>query len=450
MITKFRESASSYIEKVIKAAENSNFLKERGFTNIKSTYSNEVTLVNPGDNVHAPSGDYITLRHATPELLKKYPSWNAWTASIKLNGITTSQIELKTEDGENLPLDGDVIESLIREIENMAPSNKDDSPNSFIITPTEHALKVSSEEMGEEQSGADYIATLNANGQIPDDFEWDYSDNGDGMVVYNTTREAIEDWIDDNFLWHDVNVKEAFKENYTKYHYKNHLFESGVKMNAKELINYAQQYFGKATNYGNNGWIFTDSDSGRRAVVRIDTENNVIRCYSKRQGRDAQYEDGIDLNDTADIIRDAFIQKCKYAFNEGGRYQESYSKGYSRAGRLFESEGFDVDDTVKELITFAYEYFGRGEEILDDTWLFTDFETGRSIIIRAIKGNINFYSKRKGRPAQYEDGMDINDLDGLLKDLIIKKIKYAFSEGGRFKESVVRNTLVDRFIQSQY
>lgn len=68
MITKFRESASSYIEKVIKAAENSNFLKEKGFTNIKSTYSNEVTFVNSGDNVHAPSGDYITLRHATPEL----------------------------------------------------------------------------------------------------------------------------------------------------------------------------------------------------------------------------------------------------------------------------------------------------------------------------------------------------------------------------------------------
>lgn len=448
MITKFRESASSYIEKVIKAAENSNFLKEKGFTNIKSTYSNEVTFVNSGDNVHAPFGDYITLRHATPELLKKYPSWNAWTASIKLNGIPTYQIELKTEDGDNLPLDGDVIESLIREIENIAPSNKDDSPNSFIITPTKAALKTASEEMGEEQSGADYIATLNASGQIPDDFEWDYSDNGDGMIVYNTTREAIEDWIDDNFLWKEVDVKEAFKENYTKYHYKNHLFESGVKMNAKQLIDYAQQYFGKATNYGNNGWIFTDSNSGRRAVVRIDTEHNIIRCYSKRQGRDAQYECGIDLNDTADIIRDAFIQKCKNAFSEGGRYQEYY-ESYSRAGRLFESEGFDVDDTVKELITSANEYFGRGEAILDDTWLFTNFETGKSIIIRAIKGNINFYSKRKGRPGQFEDGMDINDIDGLLKDLIIKKIKYALSEGGRFKESVVRNTLVDRFI-SQY
>ena len=448
MITKFRESASSYIEKVIKAAENSNFLKEKGFTNIKSTHSNEVTFVNSGDNVHAPSGDYITLRHATPELLKKYPSWNAWTASIKLNGITTSQIELKTEDGENLPLDGDVIESLIREIENIAPSNKDDSPNSFIITPTKAALKTLSEEMGEEQSGADYIATLNSSGQIPDDFEWDYSDNGDEMIVYNTTREAIEDWIFENFLWKDVIVKEVFKENYTKYHYKNHLFESGVNMNAKELIDYAQQYFGKATEYGNNGWLFTDSNSGRQAIVRISNEEGVIRCYSKRKGRDARYECGIDLNDTADIIRDTFIQKCKKAFSEGGRYQEYY-ESYSRAGRLFESEGFDVDDTVKELITFAHQYFGRGEEILDDTWLFTNFETGRSIIIRAIKGNINFYSKRKGRPGQFEDGMDINDLDGLLKDLIIKKIKFALSEGGRFKESVVRNTLVDRFI-SQY
>ena len=270
------------------------------------------------------------------------------------------------------------------------------------------------------------------------------------MIVYNTTREAIQSWIDDNFLWKEADVKEVFKENYTKYQYhKNHLFESGVKMNAKELINYAQQYFGKAGNYGNNGWIFTDSDSGRRAVVRIDTEDNVIRCYSKRQGRDAQYECGIDLNDTAGLIRDAFLQKCKYALSEGGRYQESYSRGYSRAGRLFESEGFDVDDTVKELISFAHQYFGRGEEILDDTWLFTDSETGRSMVIRAIKGNINFYSKRKGRPGQFEGGMDINDIDSILKDLIIKKIKFALSEGGFFKESVVRNTLVDRFI-SQY
>ena len=38
----------------------------------------------------------------------------------------------------------------------------------------------------------------------------------------------IEDWIDDEFLWKEVTVKEAFKENYTKYHYKNHLFEQGV------------------------------------------------------------------------------------------------------------------------------------------------------------------------------------------------------------------------------
>ena len=45
------------------------------------------------------------------------------------------------------------------------------------------------------------------------------------MIVYNTTREAIEDWIDDEFLWKEVTVKEVFKENHTKYHYKNHLFE---------------------------------------------------------------------------------------------------------------------------------------------------------------------------------------------------------------------------------
>lgn len=219
-------------------------------------------------------------------------------------------------------------------------------------------------------------------------------------------------------------------------------------MNTKKLIDYAQQYFGKATNYGNNGWLFTDSNSGRQAIVRISNEEGFIRCYSKRKGRDAQFEDGINLNDTADIIRDAFIQKCKKAFSEGGRYQEYY-ESYSRAGRLFESEGFDVDDTVKELITLAHQYFGRGEEILDDTWLFTNFETGRSIIVRAIGSKINFYSKRKGKPGQFEDGMDINDIEGLLKDLIIKKIKFALSEGGRFKESVVRNTLVDRFI-SQY
>ena len=374
MITKFRESASSYIEKVIKAAENSNFLKEKGFTNIKSTYSNEVTFVNSGDNVHTPSGDYITLKHATPELLEEHPSWNAWTASIKLNGITTSQIELKTEDGDNLPLDGDVIRSLIREIENMAPSNKDDSPNSFT-------------------------------------------------------------------------VKEVFKENHTKYHYKNHLFESGVNMNKVELMKKAQMYFGRATGYGNNGWLFTDDETGRQAIVEF--EGNKIRFSSKRQGRSAQFEDAIDLDNLDDLIKETFIQKCKKAFSEGGRYQESYSKDYSRAGRLFESEGFDVDDIVKELFNFANQYFGKGEVIIDDTVLFTDNETGRSIIVRAIGSKISFYSKRKGRPGMFEDGMDVSDTNGLIEDAVIDKIKYALSEGGRYKESVVRNTLVDRFI-SQY
>lgn len=450
MITKFRESASSYIEKVIKAAENSNFLKEMGLTNIKSTYSNEVTLVNPGDNVHAPSGDYITLRHATPELLKKYPSWNAWTASIKLNGITTSQIELKTEDGDNLPLDGDVIGSLIREIENMAPSNKDDSPNSFIITPTKTALKTLSEEMGEEQSGADYIATLNANGQIPDYFEWDYSDNGDGMIVYNTTREAIHDWIDDNFLWHDVDVKEAFKENYTKY-YKNHLFESGVNMNKVELMKKMQMHFGRATSYGNNGWLFKNDDNGSQCLVEI--EGNTIRFSSKSQGRTGQFEDAIDLDDIYDVIKDTFTRKCKWAFSEGrgyDRYDESYSRSYSRAGRLFESEGFDMDDTVKQLIDFANQYFGPGETIIDDTWLFTNHKTGRSIIVRAIGSKISFYSKRKGRPGQFEDGMDIRNTDELIEDAVIDKINHILGKGRYYRESVVRNTLVDRFIESQY
>lgn len=446
MTTKFRESASSYIEKVIKAAENSNFLKEKGFTNIKSTYSNEVTFVNSGDNVHAPSGDYITLRHATPELLKKYPSWNAWTASIKLNGIPTSQIELKTEDGDNLPLDGDVIGSLIREIKNIVPSNKNDSPNSFIITPTEHALKTASEEMGEEQNETDYIATLNASGQIPDDFEWDYSDNGDGMIVYNTTREAIEDWIDDNFLWKDVTVKEAFKENYTKYH-KKHLFESGVNMNKVELMKKAQMYFGRATSYGNNGWLFKDDETGRQALVQF--EGNKITFSSKKQGRDAQFEDAIDLDNIYDLIKDTFVRKCKWAFSEGHGYKESYSRGYSRAGRLFESEGFDVDDTVEELINFANQYFGPGEAIIDDTWLFTDHNTGRSIIVRAIGSKINFYSKRKGRPGQFEDGMDISDTNGLIEDAVIDKINSVLGKGRYYRESVVRNTLVDRFI-SQY
>lgn len=57
----------------------------------------------------------------------------------------------------------------------------------------------------------------------------------------------------DNFLWKDVIVKEVFKENHTKYHYKNHLFEQGVKMNKVELMKKAQMYFGRATGYGNNG-----------------------------------------------------------------------------------------------------------------------------------------------------------------------------------------------------
>ena len=46
-----------------------------------------------------------------------------------------------------------------------------ESASSYIEKVIKAALKTLSEEMGEEQSGADYIATLNASGQIPDDFE---------------------------------------------------------------------------------------------------------------------------------------------------------------------------------------------------------------------------------------------------------------------------------------
>lgn len=218
-------------------------------------------------------------------------------------------------------------------------------------------------------------------------------------------------------------------------------------MNRVELMKKAQMYFGRATGYGNNGWLFTDDETGRQAIVEF--EGNKIRFSSKRQGRSAQFEDAIDLDDLDDLIKETFIQKCKKAFNEGGRYQESYSKGYSRAGRLFESEGFDVDGIVKELFNFANQYFGKGEVILDDTVLFTDNETGRSIIVRAIGSKISFYSKRKGRPGMFEDGMDVSDTNDIIEDAVIDKIKYALSEGGRYKESVVRNTLVDRFI-SQY
>ena len=300
--------------------------------------------------------------------------------------------------------------------------------------------------MGEEQSGADYIATLNASGQIPDYFEWDYSDNGDEMIVYNTTREAIEDWIYDNFLWKDVIVKEAFKENYTKYHYKNHLFESGVNMNKVELMKKMQMHFGRATSYGNNGWLFKNDNNGNQALVEF--EGNTIRFSSKSQGKQGQFEDAIDLDDIYDVIKDTFIRNCKWAFTEGFTYRQRES--YSRAGRLFESEGLDVDDTVKELIDFANQYFGKGEEIIDDTWLFTDRETGRSIIVRAIGGKISFYSKRKGRPGQFECGMDIRNTDELIEDAVIDKINNILGKGRYYRESVVRNTLVDRFIQSQY
>lgn len=267
------------------------------------------------------------------------------------------------------------------------------------------------------------------------------------MIVYNTTREAIEDWIDDNFLWKDVTVKEAFKENHTKYHYKNHLFESGVNMNKVELMKKMQMHFGRATSYGNNGWLFTDDETGRQALVQF--EGNKIIFSSKKQGRDAQFEDAIDLDDVYDVIKDTFTRKCKWAFSEGHRYQESYSNSYSRAGRLFESEGFDVDDTVEQLIDFANQYFGPGEAIIDDTWLFTDHNTGRSIIVRAIGSKINFYSKRKGRPGQFEDGMDIRNTDELIEDAIVDKLNNILGKGRYYRESVVRNTLVDRFI-SQY
>ena len=315
----------------------------------------------------------------------------------------------------------------------------------FIIIPTKAALKTASEEMGEEQNGADYIATLNASGQIPDDFEWDYSDNGDGMIVYNTTREAIEDWIYDNFLWHDVTVKEAFKENYTKY-YKKHLFESGVNMNKVELMKKMQLHFGKATSYGNNGWLFKNDDNGSQALVEF--EGNKIIFSSKIQGRTGQFEDSIDLDDIYDLIKDTFTRKCKWAFSEGHRY-DRYDESYSRAGRLFESEGFDVDDTVEQLIDFANQYFGPGEAIIDDTWLFTDRKTGRSIIVRAIGSKIAFYSKRKGRPGQFEDGMDISDTESIIEDAVVDKINNILGKGRYYRESVVRNTLVDRFI-SQY
>ena len=108
-----------------------------------------------------------------------------------------------------------------------------------------------------------------------------------------------------------------------------------------------------------------------------------------------------------------------------------------------------MDDIVKELFNFANQYFGPGEAIIDDTWLFTDNETGRSIIVRAIGSKINFYSKRKGRPGQFEDGMDIRNTDELIEDAMVDKLDNILGKGRYYRESVVRNTLVDRFI-SQY
>ena len=56
-------------------------------------------------------------------------------------------------------------------------------------------------------------------------------------------------------------------------------------MNKVELMKNAQMYFGRATSYGNNGWLFTDDETGRQALVQF--EGNKITFSSKKQGRDA-------------------------------------------------------------------------------------------------------------------------------------------------------------------
>lgn len=105
---------------------------------------------------------------------------------------------------------------------------------------------------------------------------------------------------------------------------------------------------------------------------------------------------------------------------------------------------------IKELVDHACQYFGRPEEIYTDTYQWTESSTGKSVIMEIDGHRFKFYSQKPGTKAVYETGFDIDDIDELVKDTLISKLKFAFGVNKMEEnQSVADKMLAERFFESE-
>ena len=110
-------------------------------------------------------------------------------------------------------------------------------------------------------------------------------------------------------------------------------------VNAKELLDLAQQYFGKAEKLEDGSFEFKKPGKDRSVIVKVDGE--LIRFYSKSDGFAPSYETCIDLEeDPTSLYRDMMIGKIKYIWGE--RMAENTSVADKLLSeRFFESEEYN-------------------------------------------------------------------------------------------------------------
>lgn len=110
-------------------------------------------------------------------------------------------------------------------------------------------------------------------------------------------------------------------------------------MDVKELINHAQEYFGKADEIYDGTYEFTDSESGKSAIVEIN--GNQLKFYSNEPGKQAVYVTFLDVTVTDDFLKDSVINKIWRAMGTKRMTENESVADKMLAERFFESEEYN-------------------------------------------------------------------------------------------------------------
>lgn len=115
-------------------------------------------------------------------------------------------------------------------------------------------------------------------------------------------------------------------------------------MDVKELMNHAQEYFGKADEIYDGTYEFTDSVSGKSAIVEIN--GNLLKFYSNEPGKRAVYETFLDVADTDGLLKDTVINKIYKAMGTK-RMAEQAGSPYHEAVILKADEIKKLEEEVE-------------------------------------------------------------------------------------------------------